>query len=100
MGLTRAERHNRMMDRIFEEARKNGVFDRMDKAEEGRKGGKTQIKQFQIVYKFADVINNIEAETKEEAERIAQDMLDCGDEEVNPIKDTECFEIEIEEVEE
>lgn len=52
-------------------------------------------KSFQIIYKFGDVIDNIEAETIEEAKRIANERL-MGD--YNPQNDTECYDIEIEEL--
>jgi len=57
-------------------------------------------KQFQIVYKFADVIDNIEAETLEDATRIANDRAYYGDSEQCPIESTECYDIEIEEIKE
>ena len=55
------------------------------------------MRQFQIIYKFSDVIDNIEAETKEEAERIANERAYNGDEETCPSNNTECYEIEVEE---
>ena len=58
------------------------------------------MKQFQIVYKFADVIDKIEAETLEDAERIANDRVCYGDSEQCPIESTECYGIEIEEIKE
>jgi hypothetical protein len=54
-----------------------------------------KIKDFEVTFKFNDVINTIEAETKEEAEKIANDLLN---------KDllqsiSKCYEIEVEEQE-
>ena len=58
------------------------------------------MKKFEVVYKFSDVIDIIEAETLEEAQQEADRRINEGDEEEHPIKDTECYGVEIEEVEE
>ena len=53
-------------------------------------------KEYQVIYKFSDVIDNIEAESKEEAEKIAESRLMSD---YNPQNDTTCYDIEVEEVE-
>lgn len=55
-------------------------------------------KEFQIIYKFSDVIKTIMAETLEEADQIANEYFKSPDE--APIKDTNCYNIEIEEIKE
>ena len=37
MGLTKAERYNRKLDKIWEEARKNGIFDEETKTKKEEK---------------------------------------------------------------
>ena len=54
-------------------------------------------KEFTITYKFSDIIDNIEAETEEEARRIADERLESDN---SPQIDTYCYEAEIEEVKE
>lgn len=52
-------------------------------------------KIFEATFKFSDVIDIIEAESEEEADRLANERLnsDC-----NPQNDTTCYDIEIEEI--
>ncbi len=52
-------------------------------------------KEYTICYKFSDVIDNIEAESQEEAEQIARDRLESD---LTPKNDTYCYEVEAEEV--
>ncbi len=52
------------------------------------------MKTFRIVYRFSSVIEYTEAKNKKEAEQIAWDKLESD---YNPINDTECYEIEVEE---
>lgn len=54
-------------------------------------------KEFQIVYKFSDVITTIEAETQRDAEKKANERL--GGHTNNPEQETYCYELEAEEVE-
>lgn len=53
-------------------------------------------KAFEVIFKFSDVVDTIEAENEEEAERLADEKLksDC-----NPQNNTYCYGIEIEEIE-
>lgn len=51
-------------------------------------------KTYQIIYQFSDVINNIKAESEEEASKIADERLISND---TPQADTYCYEMEIEE---
>jgi len=53
-------------------------------------------KHYQIIYKFSDVIDNIEASSQEEAKKIAGKRLTsyAGD----PQIETECYEVEVEEM--
>lgn len=53
-------------------------------------------KEYQVIYKFSDVIDTIEAHSKEEAEQIADERFNS---ENSPDKDTSCYEIEVEEEE-
>lgn len=53
------------------------------------------MKEYSVIYKFSDVIDTIEAETQEEAERMANEKL-LSD--YNPQNDTYCYEVEVEEV--
>ncbi len=55
------------------------------------------VKEYQIFYKFADVIETIKAKSKGEAEEIADNKLY---EKPTPMMKTYCYEIEVEEVEE
>lgn len=60
-----------------------------------------KLKEFEVIYKFADVVETIEAETQEEAEQIANDRAYYGkSKEEDRITSTECYEIEVEEVKE
>jgi len=54
-------------------------------------------KEYEVTYKFSDIVNIIKAGSKEEAEEIADKNLDNG--KYNPKDDTYCYEIEVEEVE-
>jgi hypothetical protein len=49
------------------------------------------MKKYQIIWKFSDVITEIEAESLEEAKQKAE-------EETAPKEDTYCYETEVEEV--
>lgn len=52
-----------------------------------------KMKEFEIIFKFSDVNMTLKAETKEEALKIADDMIQAGE-----IKeDTYCYETEVEE---
>ena len=53
----------------------------------------TTKKEYQVTYKFSDVINTLEAESQEEAEKIAQDLLDNNEQQ----GESHCYEIEVEE---
>lgn len=55
-------------------------------------------KEYQVIYKFSDVFETIEAGSKEEAEQIADDRVESD--RYNPKHDTSCYEIEVEEGEE
>jgi hypothetical protein len=55
------------------------------------------MKEYTIIYKFSDVIQTITAETKEEATEKANKLLE--DENTDPIGNTDCYEVEVEEVE-
>ncbi len=52
-------------------------------------------KEFQVIYKFSDVIDTIEAETQLDAEVIANERLESDQ---TPAQDTRCYEVEVEEV--
>ena len=53
-------------------------------------------KEYTITYKFGDIINTLEAENEEEAQKIADELLDKGE-----LQGTsECYDVEVEEVEE
>lgn len=54
-------------------------------------------KEYEVIYKFSDVIDNIEAGSKEEAEQIADERIERD--RYNPKDDTSCYEIEVEEME-
>mgnify|MGYP000054785912 CR=1 FL=1 len=56
-------------------------------------------KEYQIIYKFADVIDNIEAESEEDAKKIADERLNGCNLDYDPKVDTSCYEIEVEEIE-
>ena len=50
--------------------------------------------EFEVIYKFGDVIETIEADSKEEAlEKANEKLQSC----YNPQNDTVCYEIEVEE---
>ncbi len=51
--------------------------------------------EYQVYYKFSDVIETIEAKSYEEAEKIANKRI--GNKKNNPTEDTYCYEIEVEE---
>lgn len=50
-------------------------------------------KEYEVIYKFTDVIDNIEAGSKEEAEEIADERI--SSDRYNPKDDTSCYEIEV-----
>lgn len=52
-------------------------------------------KEFEVTYKFSDVIDNIEAKSKEEAEAIANVRAEEGSVHSN----TDLYEIEVQEIE-
>ena len=52
-------------------------------------------KEYQIFYKFSDVVETIEAKSKEEAEQIANERINT--QKYNIKKETYCYEIEVEE---
>ncbi len=54
-------------------------------------------KEYQVIYKFSDVIETIEAGSQEEADQIADKRLESG--RYPPRDETSCYEIEVEEVE-
>ena len=54
-------------------------------------------KEYNIIYKFSDVMDVIEAESKEEAQKLADARIES---EENPHQDTKCYEVEVEDVEE
>ena len=54
-------------------------------------------KEYQVFYKFSDVIETIEASSKGEAEEIADKRIKSG--RINIKGDTYCYEIEVEEEE-
>ena len=51
------------------------------------------MKKYQLLFKFSDVIRTIEANSKEKAEELAQEIL--GDEPVG--HDSFCYDVEVEE---
>lgn len=51
-------------------------------------------KEYQVIYKFSDVINTFEAENQEEAEKFANDLLEKNEQQGS----SECYEIEVEEI--
>jgi len=55
-------------------------------------------KEYQVIYKFGDVMDTIEADNEGEAKNIADEKLNSL--EGYPKEDTKCYEIEVEEVEE
>jgi len=52
-------------------------------------------KEFEIIYKFADVIRTIKAENKDEAKNLAD--IELEKENSNIKEDTYCYEIEVDE---
>lgn len=52
-------------------------------------------REYQVIYKFSDVIETIEARSKEEAERIAEERIEKHRH--NPKEETYCYEIEVDE---
>jgi hypothetical protein len=56
------------------------------------------MKSFQVIYKFSDVIDTIDAESEDEAQRISDERVNSGHLEYDPKTDTECYEVEVEEV--
>jgi len=54
-------------------------------------------KEYEVIYKFSDVIETIEAGSKEEAEEIADERIEKD--RYSPKDDTSCYEIEVEEIE-
>ena len=54
-----------------------------------------EMKEYTVVYKFDDVVDNIRAESKEKAKVMAEEMLQSD---YNPQNDTVCHKIDIEEV--
>jgi hypothetical protein len=59
-----------------------------------QKGKGERMKVFKVLYKFSDVSIGIEAETEEEARKIADERL-LGED--SPQNDTYCYEMDIEE---
>ena len=57
-------------------------------------------KDYQVIYKFSDVIRTIKATSPEEADRIANSELENISGDDHPISDTNCYDIEIDVVEE
>lgn len=55
-------------------------------------------KQFEVIYKFSDVIDNIEAENEEEAKKLADERLESGHPNYDPTGDTRCYDVEVEEI--
>ncbi len=53
------------------------------------------MKEYEVIYKFADVIECVEANSLEDAKEKADEML-YGD--YNPHNDTKCYDIEVEEI--
>ena len=53
-------------------------------------------KEYEVCYKFSDVIETIEARNQEEADQIADERLEKSKH--NPQEDTYCYEIEVEEI--
>ena len=53
------------------------------------------MKEYQVIYKFSDVIQGIEAESLEEAQELADGLLEG---EQSPQYDTACYEVEVEEI--
>ena len=53
-------------------------------------------KEYTITYKFSDVIDNIEAESLEEAQKIADERLEDDN---SPLEHTYVYDTEIEEIE-
>ena len=51
-------------------------------------------KEYEVIYKFSDVIETIKAGNKGEAEQIADNRLWSKD---TPMKETFCYEIEVDE---
>ena len=52
-------------------------------------------KEYQVFYKFSDVVEIIKATSIEEAEQIAHEKLSKG---YSPEKETDCYEVEAEEL--
>ena len=52
-------------------------------------------KEYQVIYKFSDVIETIEANSKEEAKQIADDRVESD--RYNPKEETYCYDIEVDE---
>ena len=52
-------------------------------------------REYQVIYKFSDVIETIEAHSKEEAQEIANNLL--GNPKNTLKNETYCYEIEVEE---
>ena len=57
---------------------------------------KKEIKEYNVTYKFGDISDVIEAESEEEAQRIADARLE---EDNTPVKDAYCYDVEVEKVE-
>jgi len=55
------------------------------------------VKEYEIIYKFSDVIEVIKAKDEGEAQNIADERLYSKN---NPMTETYCYEIEVEEVKE
>ena len=54
-------------------------------------------KEYEVYYKFSDVVETIEAGSKEEAEEIADERI--NNKKYNIENETYCYEIEVEETE-
>ncbi len=54
-------------------------------------------KEFEVIFKFADVIQTIEAETEEKARELAHQYFNSDK---DPKDDTYCYETEVSEVKE
>jgi len=52
--------------------------------------------EYQVTYKFSDVINTLEADSQEEAEKKADELLEKNEQQ----GETYCYEVEVEEVDE
>lgn len=89
------DRINEIMEDITEDSNLCIIREALKQYKEEEIIDVSKIKEYQLIFKFSDVIVNIDAESKEEAKIRADDMLMSD---YNPQNDSVCYDIDIEEV--